>query len=116
MYNILPVNKREWERALLLPFQSVIVLVFPIFSIVASLNPPGPGYGSGEAAVAEIFVPGCFLCCIVLLVSGLVQLFRANFGKADKAYLRDYAYINFGFVALGIMISVHLLRSYVFIK
>jgi|ERR1700690_1238719 len=116
MYHILPANNREWERALLLPFQSFIVLVFPVFSILASLYPPVPGFGSGTWEVASIFMPGCFLCCIVLLISGLIQLFRSIFGKADKVYLRDYAYINFGFVVLGIMISVHLLGSYVFIR
>ena len=115
MYKTLPSNQREWERALLLPFQSVIVLVFPIFTIVASLNPPCPGYGYGEAAVASYFVPACFLSCIVLLVSGLIQLYRGIFGQVDKVYLRRYAYINFGFVVFGVIITLHLL-SCVFVR
>ena len=114
MFHKMPANKREWERALLLPFQSFIVLVFPVFSIVVSINSSVP-YGIGKYEAASIFMPSCLLCCIVLLISGLIQLFRGIFGKADKAYLRDYAYINFGLVALGIIISVHL-ASYVFIK
>ena len=116
MFHRIPANKREWERALLLPFQSFIVLVFPVFSIVASLCPSIPGYARDEWEAADIFAPGCFLCCIVLLISGLIQLFRSIFGKADKVYLRDYAYINFGFVVLGIIIGMYLLSSYVFIR
>ena len=115
MFHKMPANKRVWERALLLPFQSFIVLVLPVFWIVASLYPSIPGYTRDRWGAADIFMPSCILCCIVLLVSGLIQLFRSIFGKADKAYLRDYAYINFGFVVLGVIISVHL-SSYVFIK
>ena len=90
-------------------------MVLPLFWIVASLNPPGPGYGYGEAAVAGIFVTACFLSCIVLLVSGLIQLFRGIFGEVDKTRLRHYAYINLGLVVLGVVISVHL-TSYVFVR
>src|SRR4051812_35592720 len=101
-------NNRTWERALLLPFQSFIVLVFPVFSILDSLYRRAPGDASGIRGLANISIPSCLFCCIVLLISGLIQL-------ADKAYLRRYAYINLGFVVLGIIISVHL-ASYVFVK